>query len=65
MTRFTAGLMQVLIIPVALIAVILTAYLGLNGINTHDWRYLLAGLAFMFGFFGLVKLFQFLETTKR
>jgi hypothetical protein len=65
MTRFTAGLMQVLVVPAALVAVIVTAYLGLNGINQHDWRFILAALITMGTFFALVKLFQALERSKR
>ena len=65
MTRFTADLMQIVVVPIALALLILTAFVFLRGINSHDALSLaLAGVG-AGALFGCWRLFQFLERSKQ
>jgi hypothetical protein len=64
MTRFTATLIEVVLVPVTLLVFIGTALLGLNGINNRDIRYL-AGCALGVGILlGMTRLFKVIEQNK-
>jgi hypothetical protein len=61
MTRVTASLIEVFLVPVTLFVFIVTALLGLNGINNHDVRYLAGcalGVAVLIGVTRLIKLIE-------
>ena len=64
MTRFTASLIEVLLVPFTLLVFIGTALLGLNGINNRDFRYLLGfaiGVALLIA---VTRLFKSIEAHK-
>jgi hypothetical protein len=64
MTRFTASLIEILLVPLTLLIFIGTALLGLSGINNHDIRYL-AGCAIGVGvLIGATRLFKVIEQNK-
>jgi hypothetical protein len=64
MTRVTATLLEILLVPLTLLVFIATALLGLSGINNHDIWYL-AGAALGVGLlFAMTRLFKIIETHK-
>lgn len=64
MTRFTASLIEVLLVPVSLLVFIGTALLGLNGINNRDVRYLAGCAVGVAILFGMTRLFKVIEQHK-